>query len=98
MSVFTTQFQACQPIPWKGRYGRVMGDSSVFHLRYLDGRLWPALLWETDAGVASCRAIDGTATGELKANIFGAWPQENYLQVHSRARDSVGVPATTNSE
>ena len=65
MSVFTIQFRACQPIPWKGRYGRVMGDSSVFHLRYLDGRLWPVLLWETDTGVASCRAIDGTATGEL---------------------------------
>jgi hypothetical protein len=65
MNVFTTEFQACQPVSWKGRYGRVMGDSSVFHLRYLDGRLWPVLLWETDAGVTSCRAIDCTATGEL---------------------------------
>ena len=47
MNVFTTQFHACEPMPWKGRYGRVMGDRAVFHLRRIDGRLWPVLLWET---------------------------------------------------
>jgi len=65
MNVLTTEFQACQPTPWKGRYARVIGDGSVFHLRYIDGRLWPVLLWETNAGVASCRAIDCPATREL---------------------------------
>lgn len=65
MNVFTTQFHACEPMPWKGRYGRVMGDSAVFHLRRIDGCLWPVLLWESDAGLASCRAIDCPATGEL---------------------------------
>jgi hypothetical protein len=72
MNVFATEFQACQPTLWKGRYGRVMGDSSVFHLRHLDGRLWPVLLWETDAGVASCRAIDCPATGELVHGVAEA--------------------------
>src|SRR5258708_26672114 len=42
-----------------------MGVSVVFHLRRIDGRLWPVLLWESDAGLASCRAIDCPATGEL---------------------------------
>jgi hypothetical protein len=62
MNVVTTQFHACPPMPWNGRYGRVMGDSAVFHLRHTDGPLWPELDWETDAGVASCRAIDCAAT------------------------------------
>jgi hypothetical protein len=62
MNVVTTQFHACQPKLWNGRYGRVMGDGAVFHLRHTDGHLWPVLIWETDAGVATCRAIDCAAT------------------------------------
>lgn len=61
MNIATTQFQACQPMPWNGRYARVMGDGAVFHLRYTNGHLWPVLVWETDAGVATCRAIDCAA-------------------------------------
>ncbi len=65
MSVITAQFHACPPTPWSGRYGRVVGDSSVFHLRHIDGRLWPVLYWETDVGTVTCRAIDGAATVEV---------------------------------
>ena len=65
MNVVTTQFRACRPVPWSGRYGRVMGDGSVFHLRHINGRLWPVVDWETDVGVATCRAIDCAATVEL---------------------------------
>ena len=61
MNVVTTHFHACHPMPWNGRYGRVMGDGAVFHLRHTDGRLWPVLAWETDAGVAMCPAIDCAA-------------------------------------
>jgi hypothetical protein len=62
MTVATTEFQEYQPMRWNGRYARVMGDSAVFHLRHTDGRLWPVLVWETDAGVALCRAINCPAT------------------------------------
>ena len=65
MSVITAQFHACPPTPWSGRYGRVVGDSTVFHLRHTDGRLWPVLYWETDAGTVTCHAIDCAATVEL---------------------------------
>lgn len=65
MNVITTQFQACHPTPWNGRYARVMGDGAVFHLRYIGGRLWPVLVWATDAGLVTCRAIDCAATVEL---------------------------------
>jgi hypothetical protein len=57
MNVATTQFHACPPTPWSGRYARVMGNSSVFHLHHLGGRLWPVLLWHTDSGTATCAAI-----------------------------------------
>jgi len=42
-----------------------MGDCAVFHLRYTKGRLWPVLIWETDDGIATCRAIDCVATIDL---------------------------------
>jgi hypothetical protein len=61
MNYVTAQFHACEPTPWNGRYGRVMGDGTVFHLRYTDGRLWPVVVWETEAGVATCPAIDCAA-------------------------------------
>ena len=65
MNVVTTQFHASRPIPWNGRYGRVIGDSTVFHLRYSNGRLWPVLIWHTDDGIATCRAIECAAAVEL---------------------------------
>ena len=63
---------ASRPMPWKGRYGRVMGDRAVFHLRHTDGRLWPVIDWETAAGVATCRAIDCPAIVELVAAVARA--------------------------
>ena len=65
MNLDTTQFHACHPTPWNGRYGRVMGDGAVFHLRHSNGRLWPVLLWEADNALATCRAINCAATVEL---------------------------------
>lgn len=62
MNVVTTQFRACRPVPWDGRYGRVVGDSSVFHLRHIGGHLWPVVVWQTDDGVATCRAFACAAT------------------------------------
>lgn len=65
MSRITARFQACQPIPWRGRYARVLGDSGVFHLRYTDGHLWPVLVWDTNAGSATCPAIECAAVAGL---------------------------------
>lgn len=72
MNVATTRFHASRPIPWKGRYGRVMGDRGVFHLRHTDGRLWPIIEWATSAGIAMCRAIDCPAIVELAASVARA--------------------------
>ncbi len=72
MNAVTTQFQACPPVPWSGRYARVMGDSAVFHLRYIDGRLWPVLDWQTDGAIATCRALECVAASELVAAVSRA--------------------------
>jgi FkbM family methyltransferase len=34
---------------------------------------------------------DGTATGELKANLLGHWPESRLLHVHGAASDLIGV-------
>jgi hypothetical protein len=72
MNVGTTCFQGFRPTQWKGRYGRVMSNRAVFHLRYTDGRLWPVIEWETSDGVATCRAIDCPAIVELVAAVARA--------------------------
>jgi hypothetical protein len=72
MNVMTTAVQACEPTLWTGRYGRVMGDSAVFHLRYARGRLWPVVIWETDSEIVTCHAADSMAARELVATVARA--------------------------
>src|SRR5438046_2906433 len=72
MGIATTEFQACHPTPWTGRYARVPGDGAVFHLQRIDGELWPVLIWTTDAGAGSCRAIASTAAIELTNTVARA--------------------------
>lgn len=69
MSEPSLQFHECPPTPWGGRYARLLGDSGVFHLRYSDGHLWPILLWVTEAGVVTCRAVQCAATTEMVVAI-----------------------------
>ena len=72
MKVMTTPIQTCDPTLWTGRYGRVMGDSAVFHLRYTRGRLWPVVLWETDSETVTCCAEDSMTARELVATVARA--------------------------
>lgn len=101
MHVITTHFEACQPTPWNGRYGRVMGDSSVFHLRHTQQGLWPVLIWETDDGLATCRAVDCAAAVELSEAVArtkrhaggeggGAFLIDEYGRVIVPASDGAG--------
>lgn len=64
MTALAGSFQACNPTPWTGRYDRIPGDSTVFHLEYVDRRLWPVIQWNNDGACGTCRAIQSeTATG-----------------------------------
>ena len=44
------RFHDSHPTLWNGRYARIPGETSVFHLDYLHGRLWPFVLWDSDDG------------------------------------------------
>ena len=54
------------PKPWLGRYGRIPGDQTVFHIRWHDsGGWWPMIEWERNWEKESCWALDGEGVGDL---------------------------------
>ena len=57
MSVAVVQFKTLSPVVWGGRYARIPGDETVFHLRHYEGRQWPVIQWSTDEGTATCPAV-----------------------------------------
>lgn len=59
------QFQGSELRPWYGRYSRIPGDRSVFHLTYTGGRMWPVIYWETEEGTATCEARCSDAVEQL---------------------------------
>lgn len=59
------RFIHCQPKKWLGRYGRIPGNRSVFHLRHVEGRLWPVIEWHKDGDVGTCVAVDTPETHKL---------------------------------
>jgi len=102
MNVITTHFQSCQAAPWTGRYGQLLGDGGVFHLRYTDGRLWPIILWQTEMGLATCPAINcaaavGLANAVSRAKQYmggeggGSFLINEYGQVLVPASDGGGL-------
>ena len=61
-------FSPSKPKLWTGRYARIPGDTSVFHLRYFSGQLRVAINWNTDDGNANCPAVScDTATSLAEA-------------------------------
>lgn len=72
MNAIEAEFEECQITPWKGRYARVMGEATVFHLRRTNRGRWPMLVWETDGGRVQCPAIDCPAARRLVGAIAGA--------------------------
>ncbi len=49
-----------------------MGDETVFHLRYVDGELWPVLVWKSDEGTGTCPAIASSAVSALTGAVVRA--------------------------
>lgn len=72
MSVVATRFHRCRPTLWSGRYARVMGDNAVFHLRHDGNRLWPVVLWDTEDGLATCRAVACDAAAQVADAVASA--------------------------
>ncbi len=65
MPTVAARFTECHPRPWNGRYARIPGDCAVFHLHLVAGRLWPVMLWDTEDGRATCRAVSCEVAAHL---------------------------------
>lgn len=64
VSITTANFRPCDPSPWHGRYARIPGDCTVFHLVQVRGRLWPVVLWDLD-GRGTCEAVESDDAAAL---------------------------------
>lgn len=58
-------FNACSIKDWKGRYARIPGDGSVFHVRMVEGRPQVVIEWCRDDCTGTCLAVDGAAVRKL---------------------------------
>lgn len=72
MKTLVSQFHSCEPTLWPGRYARIPGDGPVFHLLWLDGRWWPAILWDTEDGRGTCKAVRCEASAQLAEAVARA--------------------------
>ncbi len=101
MSVQTSVFQSCKPTQWYGRYARIPGDNTVFHLKYINGRMWPTILWQTDDGIGTCAACDCGAAERLANSVEVAKRRAGGTGAGSFVINEYGqviVPASDKSE
>ena len=69
MKVQSSTFQACRPRLWNGRYARIPGDYSVFHLKFYGDQYWPAVLWNTEDGIGTCYALESATSIALAESV-----------------------------
>ena len=61
MSDIFPQFKGLEPRVWTGRYKRIAGDSTAFHIR----KDWPVIKWKKDGSVGICEMVECGAAREL---------------------------------
>jgi hypothetical protein len=65
-------FHQCRPTPWAGRYARIPGKGTVFHLETVRRRLWPVIHWKIDEDWGICRAVECEAAEQLALAVATA--------------------------
>src|SRR5262245_42601889 len=93
-------FNICSPRQWEGRYARIPGDRSVFHVQANGGRWRPIILWHREAGLGTCMAVDSPAVRELTEAVIAAKRQLGGTAGGSFQINEFGqvlVPASDNS-
>lgn len=66
------KFKKVEIRDWKGRYSRIPGRMSVFHLKKADGRYRVAIYWEKDGDIATCYAVDSASMPAMTGAIAKA--------------------------
>lgn len=67
-------FHAAEPKLWTGPYGRIPGDSTVFHVRTHPrrGHAWLLTILNQDSDQGFCWAVDGPAVNDLIKAVLKA--------------------------
>jgi hypothetical protein len=92
-------FSPCKPRIWQGRYARIPGTTTAFHLRFRNGHWWPEVDWMVDDDTAHCQMIKTAGVTELVEAVLagkrklgsrggGAFAINEYGQVLVPATDS----------
>ena len=66
------QFRAIEIKPWTGRYGRIPGEESVFHVKRVDGCMCIAAIWKTGDYVSTCKACKCQGISSLTKSVISA--------------------------
>jgi len=67
-------FHHAEPKIWTGPYGRIPGETTVFHVRMhpRKAQMWPLVLMAKDSDLGSCWAVDGPEADELAKTVLKA--------------------------
>lgn len=60
-----SKFQKCRIAQWNGRYTRIAGRESIFHLKSIDGEWWPTIIWYCDDSKYTCLALEDSDVRQL---------------------------------
>jgi len=64
---------------WNGRYARIPGEESVFHMKSVEGQACPVIIWRQQDYKITCKACDCRGVRELTEAVlsakrmFGGW-------------------------
>jgi hypothetical protein len=72
MAVALKMFSPSAPVPWLGRYARIPGITTVFHLKYIGGKLCPVVIWRIYDDVVTCPALHCPSIDELATTVARA--------------------------
>jgi hypothetical protein len=74
-----------RPQIWKGRYARIPGDRTTFHVHFLDHEWWPFVDWAVGDEIGHCRMVESSAARALAQavnsgkRLLGAQPGGAFL-------------------
>ena len=58
-------FTPVTPRGWSGRYARIPGNETAFHVRLLGGRWWPSVEWTIEYETGLCPMVDVKGAANL---------------------------------
>lgn len=57
-------FTPTEPRIWNGKYARIPGEGTAFHVRLLDDKWWPCVMWVVGDETALCPMVARKAAVE----------------------------------